>query len=134
MRALLACVSLLALSGSSAGCMIPAGGNDCVCTLEYRYITVKVVDGAGAPVNGLAPTLTLVRTGQVFTPKGNNFGNTYVVLTDGDAGLIRPDGDVIHFAASNSAGSVQADFTIGLTTPCDCHVLRMSGPEQIVLQ
>ena len=131
---LVAFISPLALSASAAGCILDPGGGSCICTLEYRYLTVKVVDAAGAPVTGLTPVVTLVRTGEVIVPQGGGLGgNTYVVLTDGEQKLIRPSGDSIRFAATNSAGTALAYFIIGLT-PCDCHVVRVSGPEQIVLQ
>lgn len=122
---------ILALSGLALGC---DGLRDCVCTSEFRSYTVAVVDGTGAPVSGLAPTITLVRTGQRVMPRASAFGNMYPVFTDDEVALVGDAAEAVRFAVTGAPGTATADFVFDVDRPCRCHIRKVSGPDTVTLQ
>ncbi len=138
MRALLLALPLALLAG---GCSLvrshngePEGSGDCMCTMEYRTIGVRVVDAAGQPVTGLAVTVTNTRTGDVLDVDQSNAapGTTgaYVVLTDSQVQAVSEAGDTLRFHATGGGRTADAEFVV-YRDACACHINKRSGPEQI---
>jgi hypothetical protein len=108
----------------------------CVCTLEFRYYTVTVVDTLNAPVAGLTPAITVRSTGRLLipaAPAGLPPG-LYYVVTDGDLQQFALNGDRLHFAVSSAGRSAAADFVVDAPGTCHCHVQLVSGPDTLVLR
>ena len=134
LRPLLAAFALVAvLPLMAAGC--PPGTAGCACTMEYRTITVRVVDAEGAPVEGLQATVTNETTGRVldmgeeepFEP------GAYLVATDAHTNTLSEGGDRLRFRAENDALAAEATFVVGVDD-CRCHVDKRSGPAVITAQ
>ncbi len=123
---------LLFALGLLAGCSIfdPARGGPQACTMEFRTYTVRVVDAAGEPVEGLTTTVRNERTGEVLAfDDGSIFpeNGTYLVATDGHT--FRRGGDPVSFHAEGDGLTASASFEFAFD---GCHVVKESGPEQIV--
>ena len=124
----------LALLPLLAGCALfsPGGSSDepRACTAMYAYVTVRVVDEAGRPLDGLTATSTNKRTGEVLRREdASPFGEgVYAVATDGHLHRLDEDGDPFHFRAEGGGRVAEADFVIGSD---GCHVVRREGPETV---
>jgi hypothetical protein len=104
--------------------------------MSFAMVTVRVVDTAGAPVEGATLVVTRARTGehvQVADPVVPPAG-TYVVLDDNWREKIDPAGERFDVTASKGGRQGSAQFTIGAPGAGRCHVQRLAGPEQIVVQ
>lgn len=94
-----------------------------------------VLDPAGSPVQGLSPTITLVRTGQQITPAEQSFGGRYPIVSDNQRGMIRPGGDTVRFQVTGPQGSGTASLVFDVTNgECRCHVTKVAGPDTLVLR
>ena len=107
------------------------------CTMEFRTFSVAVVNEAGEPVTGLAPVVTMVRTGEELDlpdmGPGDPESGVYLVMTDGNAALIQQDEEPVRFTATTGQLSVTGDFVFGMTM-CRCHVEQLSGPDTLVMR
>lgn len=108
--------------------------NDCACTMEFRMITVLVVDEMNDPVSGLNTT--------VKDESGRTFGflhdpfffpGYYTVMDDNYTREFSPIPKLILFTGIKDSQSVSADFFIN-TDDCHCHIEKVSGPDTLVLR
>ena len=110
------------------------GGDECVCTLEFRTVTVRVVDAAGQPVPGLDVTVTNERTGAVLDVDQANVApneqGVYAVVTDGEVNDVSEAGDPLRFRAEGGGRTAEATFVVGRDA-CACHIDKRSGPEEV---
>ncbi len=108
--------------------------NGVVCTLEFRALTVTLLDSAGQPVLDAATVTTLPRTGDTLaiTWLGTPVGGTYVYVDDGAINTIRELGDSLRVDVDRSAGT---DFAIAyfVDVPSGCHVNKVTGPDTMVV-
>ena len=127
-------LTLAAIGVLSAGCHSTALPG-CVCTTLFAIIQVTVVDTTAAPLAGLSPAITLLRTSQSIVPDQTGVGGgRYNVITDGEHSLIRPSGDTLRFVVTAGARSARADFAVDEPGSCACHVNKVSGPDTLVLR
>jgi len=136
---LLIIVLIIALTGQSCEKLFDSK----VCTLEFRYITVSVVDGDENPVRFDEVSVTNYRTGDTIDlcdsePSlcideiaGSTEMGYYTIFHDGLRGDIGIRPLSVLFEASNDSVSVQQLFLIG---DDGCHVYNMSGPEVITIE
>jgi hypothetical protein len=129
-------LTLSALVLAAPGCStVSEGAGDCVCTMEFRTIQVRVVDGAGRPVGDLDVTVTNRRSGEVLDVQQNAAGpaatGTYTVVTDSNVDDVSVEGDELLFRATGQGRTAEATFIVGRDA-CACHIDRREGPEQIV--
>lgn len=128
MRTLFAALALALAAGCSN---TQQAGGDVACTMEYRTVTVAVVDAAGAPLGGLTPTVRNLRTGQVLAFEGEEpYGGegSYLVATDDHRAALRASGDRLQFRAEGDGVAAEAEFVV---SGGPCHVAKESGPDQI---
>lgn len=116
-------------------CDDPASAGPCACTEEFRSYTVTVLDDAMQPMNGVALTRTNLRTGRVLEPGwlGLLAPGVYVVTDDGLRDEFSSDGDVVRVTGSQGGASFTADFVFAVPEPCRCHVVRLAGPDTVVI-
>lgn len=124
----IATATALWLSGCDA---VPP--NSCACTEEFRTFAIVVVNAAGAPVLGLTPTVTLVRTGEPITPPDPPYAGHYAVFSDAELSLIQSSAEAVRFVVAGNQGSGAAELLFS-TTACRCHIQKVSGPDTLVLQ
>jgi hypothetical protein len=100
-----------------------------MCTMDFRSVTVKVVDRTGKPV-------LLDRYGVTDSKKGVHSrgtdakSNIYTITDDSLLKLGRNARWKLIFFGNAGSKAIQQEFIIG--TDC-CHVFRISGPEELVL-
>jgi hypothetical protein len=129
-------VPLLALAlvvAPSPGCDDPLAA--CACTEEFRVFTVTVLDDASQPASGVVLTRTNLRTGRVLEPGwlGLLAPGVYEVVDDGLLEEFSSDGDVVRVTGTQGSGSFTADFVFATPDPCRCHVVRITGPDTVVI-
>ena len=127
---------LVTILGTHAACEL-----DCVCTFELVGISVRVVDEAGHPVEGLESRVTVLRTGEripVDTVRwGGGYDGWYPVISDRDSRYVNEGGEGLRFTAwdpRNRRRFVTGDFEIDFAGRCHCHVRKVSGPDSLVIR
>ena len=105
---------------------------DCVCTMEFREISVRVVDKNLTPVDSLSIIIKCKTTGKEFTIPQQHFTGVgyYTVMTDTYTQEFSTTPTSILFEATNGNASVTGEFKIG-TDDCKCHIYKVSGPDTL---
>ncbi len=108
--------------------------NDCACTMEFRYITVLVVDEMNQPVTGLITTVK-DESGKTFEFIQDPFffQGFYIVMDDNYTREFSPIPKLILFTGLKDSLIVTAEFLIN-TDDCFCHIEKVSGPDTLVLR
>jgi len=108
--------------------------NDVACTLQFAYLTVKVVDSQSKPVTLDSYEVILVEDGTDITPSDEDFFDeegTYIVFSDNFANDYKNKNTVIRFNGFiDSEEVVSSEITVG--ADC-CHVKMISESNVIVL-
>jgi hypothetical protein len=106
--------------------------NACVtCTTGFNSILLSVTDVAGIGINGVEVTVTLLRTGKVLNT-GQTFSNgTYIVADDLLKEEFSRGKDVLYVVGEKDTKKFQVQIEVQRT---DCGVLKISGPESVILQ
>jgi hypothetical protein len=106
------------------------------CTMEFRTVQVRVVDGSGEPIEGLQVVVRNERTGEVLdvNQESGGFGSgMYAVATDGNVSDVSVEGDQLAFRATDGSRVAEGIFVVG-RDECSCHIVRESGPERITAE
>ena len=110
---------------------------DCLCTEEYRFFLVTVVDTLGVPVDSLTVTirdkdgdeLDVVQESYAFGP------GKYTVLNDSFTQMFCACGtsQKIYFSATDGNRVAAGEFLFN-TDECKCHINKVEGPDTLVLR
>ena len=110
---------------------------DCLCTEEYRFFLVTVVDTLGVPVDSLTVTirdkdgdeLDVVQESYAFGP------GKYTVLNDSFTQMFCVCGtsQKIYFSATDGNRVAAGEFLFN-TDECKCHINKVEGPDTLVLR
>lgn len=118
-----------------AGANPPTDCRTVMCTMEFRTITVGVVDGAGNPVQLDSYQTTLVGTGTVVGNTGaiqSNDKGEYAVVSDAFVGDNKNTRTKMVFTGMKD-GKTVVNETYEIGVDC-CHVSKISGKEQVVVR
>jgi hypothetical protein len=129
---------MLALCACASGCIQVV--DPCVMTTDFAMVTVTITQSDGHPALGLSPWTTLVATNErllIAQPVGLPPG-VYVVVDDSQAHRLSEHGDMIRFSTVppgfSAPPQASGDYTIG-SMGCDrAHVVKLSGPDALVVQ
>lgn len=107
---------------------------DCVCTDDFRSITVVVVDTLNIPVSGLISTIE-DESGKMylFPQEPPFFPGQYTIMNDSYVHDFSSVPKMILFTAENDSLEVGAQYLIN-ADPCICHINKVSGPDTLVLR
>jgi hypothetical protein len=110
---------------------------DCVCTQEYRWITVHIQVKDGTTVDSLKTWTRKKLTGQLLRadtsiaalphPTGD-----YTILTDGEKGFFTSTQETVIFQANNSQWSMEREYEF-YVDDCGCHIRKSSGADSIIV-
>ena len=104
-----------------------------MCTEDFRFVTISVVDKAGKPV-ALDRYETVRTSNQKVLERRDNTemqAGTYVVASDGEKDSISTCGEGFVFRGYRGGKRVLEEMFV-LRNDC-CHVERKSGRTEIVL-
>lgn len=108
--------------------------NDCPCTMEFRMVTVVVVDSVNNPVKGL---LTNVKDqfGKEydFSNEDPFFEGHYIVMSDNYVHDFSVVPKAVIFNGRKDNLEVNAAFMISADR-CNCHIDKVSGPDTLMLK
>ena len=110
-----------------------------ICTQEFRSIAVKFVDTDGKPIAVTEFKAVNTRTKKILSEgRDQNFPTTegvYTVASDSNLKDLSVEGDIILVSAKNSLTQIkkEAEFKI-VGGVCSCHVVKVSGPDEIVFE
>lgn len=121
------CLSLLLFYSCSEG-------EDCPCTMEFRMITVVVVDTTDNLVLNLTTTVK-DDSGKVYNVYYDPtiFPGHYTVMDDNYVSELSTNPKRFLFTGSKNSLSVNGEFFIN-TDKCKCHVEKVSGPDTLILR
>ena len=110
---------------------------DCLCTEEYRFFLVTVVDTLGVPVDSLTVTirdkdgdeLDVVQESYAFGP------GKYTVLNDSFTQMFCSctTPERIYFSATDGSRIATGEYLFN-TDNCKCHINKVEGPDTLVLR
>jgi hypothetical protein len=110
---------------------------DCLCTMEYRYTLVTVVDTLGVLVDSLTITIKDKDGDELDVHQESSiFGaGKYTVLSDSFTHIMCTCGtsQAIYFAATDGSRIANGEFMFN-TDECKCHINKVSGPDTLVLR
>ena len=121
----------------SSSCLLEH--RDCICTTEFRLYTVHIFNNNHQPIDSLVTRVTDKKSQVVYRTdsshsRGFSFSpDEYVVLTDGEKRYFRSIPDTVIFHASNGNHNISEPFAF-YVDDCQCHLLKFSGPDSIVVR
>ncbi|RVU02010.1 hypothetical protein EOD41_08650 [Mucilaginibacter limnophilus] len=102
------------------------------CTMMFASVPVRYADKNGQPVSVKNFKAVILRTNEDITHTDNHTGSMFTVADDSDRKKLTEAGDNILITATDSASNVTRTDTIKVAGGvCSCHVVRVSGPEEI---
>lgn len=109
---------------------------DCLCTAEYRFYLVTIVDTLGVPVDSLDIIIKDNDGDELdVLQEINYFGvGKYTVLTDSFTKMFCSCGtsEKIYFTAKKGNRIANAEYLFN-TDECQCHINKVSGPDTLVI-
>ena len=129
MRFILFCLSLCLMLIYSC-----TDDDDCACTMEFRMITVAVVDEMNVPVLGLT-TEVKDDSGKVYDVYNDPliFPGHYTVMDDNYTRELTTQPKRFIFTGIKDSLTVNGEFFVN-TDECKCHVEKVSGPDTLILR
>ena len=110
---------------------------DCMCTMEYRFYLVTVIDMLGVPVDSLTVTIKDKDGDELDVQQESSiFGaGKYTVLNDSFTHIMCACGtpQQIYFSATDGNRVANGEFIFN-TDECRCHINKVSGPDTLVLR
>ncbi|HIG75885.1 MAG TPA: hypothetical protein EYQ24_15260 [Bacteroidetes bacterium] len=104
------------------------------CTLEFRSVSVSVVDPQGRLLPGLEAQSIVERTGEVLSRTSDPYDGSqgqYVVASDAHLEALSIDGEEVVFTATGEGVRASARFILA---DDGCHVQKEEGPAQITAE
>lgn len=107
---------------------------DCPCTMEFRMITVVVVDTTNNLVLGLTTTVQ-DDSGKVYDVYNDPmiFPGHYTVMDDNYVCELTTQPKRFLFIGIKDSLTVNGEFFVN-TDKCNCHIEKVSGPDTLVLR
>ncbi len=110
---------------------------DCICTDEYRFYLVAVVNTLGAPVDSLNVTIRDKDGDELNVQQDSHpFGaGKYTVLNDSFTQMFCACGtpEKIYFSASDGSRITAGEYLFN-TDDCKCHINKVAGQDTLVLR
>lgn len=110
---------------------------DCLCTEEYRFFLVTVVDTLGVPVDSLNVTIRDKDGDELNVVQDPHpFGaGKYTVLNDSFTQMLCscPTAEKIYFSATDGNRIAAGEYLFN-TDKCRCHINKVSGPDTLVIR
>lgn len=106
-----------------------------MCTQDFRYITVKLLSGSGGEPDMKNYEVKFKSSGKKLNsnpgPDAAANPNTLVIADDSNLKELSPKGDVMILSIRrNDGSSIDVPYTISGGV-CNCHVSKVSGPDEI---
>lgn len=103
------------------------------CTLEFRTAAVFVEDGGGEPVTDATVQTFLVRTGALVpvTSIIDLMPGSYLILDDGATSLVPSGTEQFRVTVARGGATIEALYDFG--TERGCHIMKVSGPDTLVV-
>lgn len=107
---------------------------DCLCSQEFRSITIFVTDVSNDPVTGLDVSIK-DEQGKIYTfPQEPPFmPGIYIIMTDNNLFDFSIYPKKIIFEGTKDSLFVRAEFFIN-TDKCKCHINKVNGPDTLILR
>lgn len=106
--------------------------DECICTKEFRTVTVYVIDDMNNPVENLVTTIMDENGKEYGLSEPPFFTGYYSVMTDVYVNDFTIHPKKILFEGIKDSLTVNAEFFIN-TDECNCHINKVSGPDTLVL-
>lgn len=110
---------------------------DCMCTEEYRFYLVTVVDTLGVPIDSLTVTIKDKDGDELDVAQDPHpFGTgKYTVLNDSFTQMFCSCTipEKIYFSATDGNKIAAGEFLFN-TDECKCHINKVEGPDTLMLR
>ena len=114
---------------AALGC---GGSNNDVCTANFAYFGVTVVDAGNQAVSGTwVVSDTVRRTGKALSITQSSAPTSYpVIFSDNNLYDVREDGDSVRVTGVGGGKAFGAWYQFG--SAGGCHIQRIFGPDTVV--
>ena len=108
------------------------------CTLEFASITVRFVTKDGLPTPGKNVTVINLRTHDAIIAKGSGIivpsigPNLFTLATDNNKSEFSTEGDDVELTATDVVTNITKTARFKISGGCNCHISKISGPDEIV--
>lgn len=109
---------------------------NCVCTQEFRTYSLTIVDSLGAAIPDVEVTVRNLRSGRTLVPLNGGVPGTpgtYVIADDSMRDEFTRGGDDVRVTGEKGGLQVQVPFRFAVDE-CKCHVIKLSGPDSVVMK
>jgi hypothetical protein len=110
---------------------------DCICTEEYRFFLVTVVDTLGVPVDSLNVIIKDKDGDELDVQQESHpFGaGKYTVLNDSFTQMFCTCSTLekIYFSATDGIRTTAGEYLFN-TDDCKCHINKVAGPDTLILR
>ena len=105
---------------------------DCICTEEFRFYTVTILDEKNLPIDSLDIEVKNKESGYIYNIDQSNFTNKgdYIVMDDSQRQILCTCDQTVLFIAHNNSVHIEEEFSFYVDN-CRCHVYKSSGPDTI---
>ena len=106
--------------------------DDCICTHEFVYSTVMVLDSLDQPVKFDSAIVKDKITGDIFDIQDDLafMPGSYAVMHDGYTGHFSTAPTPILFRGNKGSNFIEAEYEFN-TDECKCHIYKVSGPDTL---
>lgn len=105
--------------------------DDCVCTQEFRFSTVLVLDNNNQPVDSLVTSVKNLSTGETYTFEDMFLDpGRYIVMTDNYVNSLSQLPSKIEFTGLKDSRTVKEIYQFN-TDECNCHINKVSGSDTL---
>ena len=122
-------VSIAGLCAALSSC----GTEPRACTAVFVGLSATVVDAAGQPLSGVSITDTVRRTGAVLDVTAGSPSTspgTVIIFSDAFLQAVAPAGDDVIVVATVGERAGSGAYRFGSD---GCHVLKLAGPDTLVV-
>jgi len=106
-----------------------------MCTQDFRYVTVQLISGKGGDPDMKNYDVLVKSSGKKLNsnpgPDAAANPNTIIIADDSNLKTLNPKGEALVLSISRNDGSVLNTPFVVSGGVCNCHVSKISGPDQI---
>lgn len=108
-----------------------------VCTDEFAYLGITIKAGTDTLVAVSNIKVVNLRTNKeverpLYPPNVDFVRNTVLIADDSTKNQFSSAGDDVQITATNTKTNQTKSITIKISGKCNCHVAKVSGPDELV--
>jgi len=105
--------------------------SDCACTKEIRTYRVSILNANLVRIDSLATRVVDNRSGFVYRSDSDSYQDGYMVMSDMEKQYFKAVAETVIFHASHQKYNIAQEY-IFKVDDCQCHIVKVAGPDTII--